>query len=287
MAAPDPIRAILCPSRVLLLWTHGLSACAVSLVLGLATILGGPAAAQTPVITLACEDKIDFPNVLGDSPEVDWKKPGVSVEFVKQLADELGLTIVVKRLPWKRALELELKSGAIDGLFPVSYRKEREVFGVLPMKEGRADDSRSMFVSSYCFYKLRTSPLEWDGMVLKHLEGPIGASRGYSIVGDLKQMGYQVQESDDVRKDLKRLSLGWLGAIAALEAAEDFVLEAAPEFSRVIVKVEPPISRKHYFLMLSHQFVNKHPELAQKLWDKSRELRERDLPKILRRYLGK
>ena len=39
--------------------------------------------------------------------------------------------------------------------------------------------------------------------------------------------------------------------------------------------------------MLSHQFVSKNPELAQKLWDKCKELREREYPKILRRYLGK
>ncbi len=252
-----------------------------------ASMFAGPMSAQTLVITLACEDKVDFPNVLGDSQEVDWKKPGASIEFVKQLADELGLRVVIKRLPWKRALELELKSGAIDGLFPVSYRKEREVFGVLPMKNGKVDDTRSMFVSSYCFYKLRTSPLEWNGKVLKNLEGPIGASRGYSIVGDLKQMGCQVQESDDVRKDLKRVSLGWLGAIAALESAEDYVLESSPEFSQTIVKVQPPISTKHYFLMLSHQFVSKNPDLSQKIWDRSKELSEKAFPKILRRYIGK
>ena len=132
----------------------------------LATIVGGAVFAQAPVITLACEDKTDFPNVLGDGQEIDWKKPGASLEFVKQLGDELGLKVVIKRLPWKRALELELKEGTIDGLFPVSYRKEREAFGVLPMKDDKVDDARSMFLSSYCFYKLRTSPLEWDGKVL-------------------------------------------------------------------------------------------------------------------------
>jgi polar amino acid transport system substrate-binding protein len=242
--------------------------------------------AQVPVITLACEDKMDFPNVLGNSPEVDWKKPGASIEFVKQMAEELGLKVVIKRLPWKRALELELKGGTIDGLFPVSYRKERERFGVLPMKDGKADDSRSMLVSAYCFYKLKTSPLEWDGKALKHLEGPIGAPRGYSIVEDLKQLGYQVQESDDARKDLRRVAQGWLGAVAALEAAEDHILAASPEFSSAVIKMQPPISRKHYFLMLSHQFVSKYPVLAQRLWDKSREMREKELPRILGKYIG-
>jgi polar amino acid transport system substrate-binding protein len=245
-----------------------------------------PLSAQQ-VLTLACEDKTDFPNVLGDSQEIDWKKPGASIEFVMRLGEELNFKVVIKRIPWKRALELELKSGTIDGLFPASYKTEREAYGGYPMKDGKVDDSRSMFVSSYFFYKLKTSNLEWDGKALKNLIGPIGASRGYSVVGDLQQMGYQVQESDDVRKDLKRLSDGRLGAIAGLESAEDFLLETSPDAGKDITKVQPPISRKHYFLMLSKQFLNKNPELAQRIWDKTRELRDKELPGILRKYMTK
>jgi polar amino acid transport system substrate-binding protein len=249
--------------------------------------MSGSLSAQTQVLTLACEDKTDFPNVLGEGQEIDWKKPGASIEFVKRLGDELGLKVVIKRMPWKRALELELKNGTVDGLFPISYRKDREPFGVLPQRDGKTDDSRSMFVSAYCFYKLKTSPLEWDGKVLKNLKGPIGASRGYSVVGDLQQMGYEVQESDDARKDLKRLGSGWLGAIAGLESAEDFLLESSSEFSGMIVKVKPPISTKQYFLMLSHQFVDRNPELAQRIWNKSHDLRDKEFPAILRKYMGK
>lgn len=64
--------------------------------------------------------------MLGDSQEVDWKKPGPSMEFVKQLAGELGLKVVIKRLPWQQALELELKSEAIDELFPASLPARSE-----------------------------------------------------------------------------------------------------------------------------------------------------------------
>ena len=215
------------------------------------------------------------------------RNPGPALSSSSCSSEELGLRLVIKRLPWKRALELELKNGTVDGLFPVSYRKEREDFGTLPMKEGKADEGRSMFVSSYHFYKLRTSPLDWDGRTLRHLDGAIGASRGYSIVDDLKLMGYKVEESDDGRKDLRRLTQGWLGAIAALESAEDHLLEASAEFSGLVVKVQPPISKKHYYLMLSRQFVASNPELAQRIWDKCKELRDRELPRILRKYLVK
>ncbi len=280
MIATNHTQATLNPARSCR-WKH------LTIIPLLALTALSPAYAQTQVLTLGCEDKTDFPNVLGDSEEIDWNRPGVSIEFVKRLGEELGLKIAIRRLPWKRAMELELKNGRIDGLFPVSYRKEREAFGVLPLKDGKLDATRSMFGSSYFFYKLKTSPLEWNGETLKNLTGPIGAPRGYSVVGDLKQMGYPVEESDDARKDLMRISSGWIGAIAALETAEDHILESSPEFKQSIVKLSPAISTKQYFLMLSHQFVNKNPELAQKIWEKSKDLREKELPKILRKYLEK
>lgn len=240
--------------------------------------------AQVPALTLACEDKLDYPNVLGNGTEIDARHPGACIEFVKQLGSSLGLKITIKRLPWRRALELELRNGTIDGLFPVSYRKDREPFGVWPQKDGKPDDTRDMFSSSYFFYKLRSSPLQWDGMSLTNLKGPIGASRGYSVVQDLKQMGCEVQESDDMRKDVKRLAQGRLEAIAGLEAAQDFLLEDMPGYGKDIVKVQPAISTKRYYLMLSHQFAEKNPELAERIWDKCRELREKELPKILKKY---
>ena len=242
--------------------------------------------AQAPVLTLACEDKTDYPNVLGSGTEIDARHPGACIEFVTQLGNSLGLKVTLRRLPWRRALELELRNGTIDGLFPVSYRKDREPFGVWPQKDGKADDTRSMFASSYFFYKLKASPLQWDGKVLANLRGSIGASRGYSIVEDLKQMGCDVQESDDMQKDLKRLAQGRLEAIAGLEAAQDFLLENSPELGKDIVKLQPPISTKAYFLVLSHAFVARNPDLAQRIWDKCRELREKELPKILKKYPG-
>lgn len=251
----------------------------------LALLATGAAGAQS--LTFACEDKMDFPHVLGEGQALAPKKPGASVEFIRLLGEELGLTITIKRLPWKRALELELKNGTIDGLFPVSHKKEREAFGVLPWKDGKVDESRSMFTSTYFFYKLKSSPLVWDGKVLKALRGPIGAPRGYSIVGDLRDMGYEVQESDDVRKDMKRLGQGWLGAMAGLESAQDHLLESSPELGRNIVKVQPPISTKPYYLMLSHAFSEKNPELAQRIWDACRALREKELPRLMRTYAVK
>jgi polar amino acid transport system substrate-binding protein len=53
------------------------------------------------------------------------------------------IKIIIKRLPWKRAFEGELKTGSADGLFGASYKKEREPFGAYPMNGDKPDESRS------------------------------------------------------------------------------------------------------------------------------------------------
>jgi len=51
-----------------------------------------------------------------------------------------------------------------------------------------------------------------------------------------------------------------------------------------IEKLQPAIKSKPYFLMLSHQFVDKHPQLAQQLWDRIGEIRDNKTREISPKY---
>ncbi len=66
--------------------------------------------AQAQTITFVCEDKQDFPTIMGNTAEVAETKPGMGVEAIRMLGKKMGVTIVLKRLPWKRCLN-ELESG--------------------------------------------------------------------------------------------------------------------------------------------------------------------------------
>lgn len=64
----------------------------------------------------------------------------------------------------------------------------------------------------------------------------------------------------------------------------DSLLKIAPEKFKRIVKVTPPIKTKPYYLMLSHQFVKKHPQLAEKIWDTIEIIRESQFDRISAKY---
>ena len=241
--------------------------------------------AETKVLNFAYENKQDYPNYLGDSDAIDWAKPGVAIEGVMLLEKKLKVKVNLTRIPWKRILEEELKNGRLDGAFLGSYKKEREVFGAYPKKNGKLDDSRRFMTKTYSFFKLKTSNVEWDGKKLKNLNGAIGAPSGYSIVGDLKDMGYtNIDEAGGAKTNLQKLSLGRVGVVALLETQGDYVLEKFPDLASQIEKMPTPILSKPYFLILSNQFVEKDPKMADKIWNAIKDIREKDYQKIENKY---
>jgi polar amino acid transport system substrate-binding protein len=236
-------------------------------------------------LIISCEDKEEFPNFLGNSLEIDWKKPGIVPEMLKMVEKKVGVKFTFRRSAWKRALEVELKEGTTQGLFTASYKKEREAFGAYPMKDGKPDVSKSFYNTKYVFYKLKGSAAIWDGKELKNLKGNISVPRGYSIGADLKAMGYVVEESDYAFNDLKKVAAGRVEVCAELELQADNILESNPDLAAKIEKISPPIVDKPYYLMLSNQFVAKNPQLADKIWTAVGEVRESDYKKLLLKYM--
>ena len=66
---------------------------------------------------------------------------------------------------------------------------------------------------------------------------------------------------------------GNLDAAAMLVFQADNTIKSNKEFSNVI-KLDPPLEKKSYFLILSHKLVKEDPELAKKIWKSLEEVRE-------------
>lgn len=246
-------------------------------------ILGFSIMAET-TLTLVTEDKENFPYLIGNGAKIEDNKPGIPIEIMKKVEEKLGIKIIIKRMPWKRCLESDLKEGLADMAMSGSYKKEREEFGVYPTKNGKVDESKRIYTAAYSFYRHTDSKATWDGKVLKDFAGSVGAPLGYSIVGDLKGMGYTVEESPNCLNDFMKLSKKRIEVIAELEPQADALLEKNKEFSKVTVKMTPPIAVKPYYVMMSHQFYAKNPKLAQTIWDAIEEVREKELTKLYEKY---
>ncbi len=241
---------------------------------------------QVKELTFACEDQEDFPNVLGSSEKINPDKPGVAIEVLRLVEKKLNVKINIKRGPWKRILEIDLKTGVVDGVFTASYKPERDAFGAFPKKDGKIDETRRFASVTYSFYKLKNSQVNWDGTTLKNFTASIDAPRGYSIVDDLKKKGYNVEESASTNLGFKKLIANRVSLVAALETTGDHFLSKTSEFNSKIEKVNPPIISKAYYFMLSNQLAQKDPVFAEKFWNAIKEIREKEFKIIIEKYLS-
>ncbi len=244
-----------------------------------------PVIAQPTEITLGFEDKEAFPYYMGSARTPVQVNPGASVEIVRLAANRLGLKVKWKRLPWKRCL-YSLKQNKIDGTFNASYKPEREKLGVYPVTEdGKIDDSRRLVTVHYAFYKMKHSPIDWDGRNLTGLNRKIGVVLGYSVEKDLKKRGLPVDTAPNTLANIKKLLLGRVNLIAGSRSQIESFLNEDPDRFRNIVEIKTPLKVKSSYLILSHDFVKNNRELSARLWDTIRELRESEIyERIFNKY---
>ncbi len=250
------------------------------------SILNFAFADNTQPVIFACPDIPNYPYETGSGEKIDWKKPGVNLEILKLVEAKLGKKFVFMRLPWRRGL-YSLSHGKIDGLFGASFKKKRLKDGRYPMKNGVIDETRMFFELSYVLFKQKDSKLEWDGSKIKNLtDKGIGVVLGYSIGVELTKMGVKVFESKTDLANMQRLTKGHLDGVAGFSVSGNAILTKYPAIFNNIIEMSPSLNRKPYYLMLSHQFYNKHEELAEKIWDTIATCRDsEEVKKIYEKYV--
>jgi polar amino acid transport system substrate-binding protein len=111
-------------------------------------------------LTLVINDREDFPQLLGNGREFQSEQPGIAVDILRDVAARLDLNLTLRRMPWTRALEIQVNKGRADGAFFASYKPAREAFGVYPLKDGSIDDEHRYGRTAYYFYKLHGSDVQ-------------------------------------------------------------------------------------------------------------------------------
>ncbi len=233
---------------VLLLWGYG----------ALATVQ----AAQPAQLEFCHEDENAYPWVFPSGKGAD----GLDIRLIRRLERELGISIKLHSLPWKRCLS-HLQNGIVDGAFASSYKAERLTMGVYPTKaNGELDGRLRIHISSYSLYTLLDSKLQWDGQTLAPLPGSISTQLGFSIADKLKKIGASVSEVKGPERALKDVLTGLsLGAALQTDRA-DYILGSDPLFTGKIKKHPIPLAEKNYYLMLSFDLVSNYPAYAQQIW---------------------
>lgn len=248
------------------------------------TVVSSPA--QT--LVLATDDTPGNPYIMGEGTGFHPTLPGIEIELYQMVARQMDLTLTFRRLPWKRCLQ-ELTCGRVDGVFPASYKPERQAIGLYPMKDGRPDLDRRTRDGAYHLYRPRGAKRIWNGAAFEPLEdstrGIIGVPLGWAIAGDLKQMGIPILEKADPKDLLNMLAAGGIAGVVCLDTVIDAYLRETPQAWAGIEKVDPPILEKPYYLVFSLQFQEKCPGLAEKIWDRIASIKaSKAYEKIVDRY---
>ncbi|MGF1743183.1 transporter substrate-binding domain-containing protein [Vibrio profundum] len=233
---------------------------------------------KTKILKIGYQDNAGFPLVMGTGPKIG-SPPGVGVDIINQVAKDLNIKIHIRRLPNKR-VHLYLQDGEFDGSGFYSFHKDRQNEGVYPMKDGKVDTTKRVFVLSYHMYVPQGSSVIWDGKKITGAKS-VGANMGYSVVKDLKRMGIHVNEVKSVKQNLDMLQAGRIGAYAAQDGTIDQIIKSYPEYGN-IMKVGPPIKTKEYYFMFSHQYYKENRKMAHKIWDQIEKVRKSVIEKYRR-----
>lgn len=241
--------------------------------------LAEPSSATTLRVVYA--DVESFPYQIGDGTNIP-NPPGAAVELLTKVGEKLGIEIKYQRVPNKRLFN-ELKNGEYDATFLFSFRPERQEFGVFPMKDGKPDSSRRIATMTYSLYHATDKPVLWDGKAFADPKPVIGANTGWSIVGDLANMGVKVDEAKTIDQNIRKVLAGYIAAYAGIESMVDTWLQKTGTTG--IVKASPNFSSKDYFIMFSHQFAEGHPEVADAVWNEVAAQRDTVLRDLMAKYL--
>jgi len=235
-------------------------------------------------LKVAYEYREQYPNYLGKTEAIPTDKPGVAVEMVKLLENYVpDLEVSFVRYPWARCIS-SLRTGNVDGIFKASFMESRLEIGAYPWSNGTVDQSRRISTNTYAFYTLKSSNFKWNGKEANPLNSTVGAPIGYSVIDDLKKMGLKVETTRWTSYDFKKLLKGRVMAVAAQQVTGNYLLKKNSDAFSEIKEISPPISIKHEYLMLSHQFLKQHPDLAEIIWNSVREIREKHFDDIFFQY---
>lgn len=190
---------------------------------------------------------------------------GVTIDVLNTIAKRLKFNIQYVRLPWARAL-IKLKENKIDGLFHASFNRERQKYGLYPMKGREVDTDSMVMTQRYVLYKHANSAVNWNGSEFTHLSGPLGVIIRYAIISDLKKMGVAVIESPNSLALLNQVQSGRLAGMVNLENMTDPIITKNSLSLSHIEKVLPAVKEKPYYIMFSHGRYETHPNLVKAIW---------------------
>lgn len=195
-----------------------------------------------------------------------WQKR--LVEAAKKNAIEVQFVYA----PRMRCLN-DVKNGAVDAVY-AAPSKEREEFLVFPRKNsGEINEDLAVGVAYYKIYKLKNSPLDWDGNKFVNLKGTLIVQRGIQIndtvSANLTRAGIDkpyIVENSDLMMNMILLKRNMGGVM------EESSAKASMEKLKItnIEATEKSFGKNIVFVAFNTKFFEKNKTKVENLWNEFR-----------------
>jgi polar amino acid transport system substrate-binding protein len=245
--------------------------------------VSGPSFAET-IFRVAYGDKGTPPYYNGDGRVIPSKRPGLVIELINLIGKKLDLDVRYVRKPWADVLTA-LEANEVDAIFDASFVHARQLIGRYPMERGQPASEKSLYKRNYSLYVMKDSTLKWNGIHMSGLERSVGAKKGFAILRDLEMRRIKTASVETRLEGFAQLKSGEISAFADLEIEGDAFLGDHWNEYQDVKKIRRPLKSKYYYLMMSHEFYQKNPDLAQAIWNEiPNMLNNRAMHEIRRDY---
>lgn len=204
--------------------------------------------------------------------------PGVNIELLYNITNPMEIDISWERAPFARCL-LYLKSGKVDVINVASYKKEREEYGVYPLKNDRIDVSRRFkFDSYYAFVHNHSDAFYKSGRIQNLSSLPVAVEIKAAIIPMLEDMKLNLIQLPKAEFSFSMLEKDRVSAVVTNQ------YHGLKYADMNIRRIEPALSERAYYLLFSKQFYQNYPELVEDIWTRSGELQEHTYQQVLQKY---
>lgn len=231
------------------------------------------------------------PFVYGESTELQTPKPGLTVEGLQYVFHQIpDIDLKIERLPYNR-MATSLKQGEYDCTVSIDIESVSSS-GMLtrphrpPLsKDGKIDSQRRFSRSTLVVYYNAKKPIIWDGNKLTPDIPVYSSIKEFNPAATTKGIKI-ISENLDLKRQIQQLAMGRIDAIFSLESLADPIIKIYANGE--IRKNKIPISVTDNFIVFSHQFYKKHPDICERIWNRGVGFRnEAEFKKIEQKYLEK
>jgi polar amino acid transport system substrate-binding protein len=217
-----------------------------------------------------------------------WRKPGaehkpvggINIDLMRYIARQLSFRIHWVRAPFPRCLKL-LESGQVDALNVASYHANRHQYGLYPFKQGKIDTTRRFKIDSYAAFVQKDSNIHFNGNTFTNIaQQSVAIEIGASVQQRLEEMNLNILPLPNVEQAFNMLLAGRVSMVVTNSHNDKKVQNSD------IRKLTPDVVNKPYYLMLSRQFHQQHPELASDIWQVSGKMQNDYYHQIIHYYSG-